>query len=143
MTVTGRGDNPSYDTWFKCHLPPGFLFGNLEKNSHPGPQFFATPKNLPPPNDSEDLEVNAVGKRTEHHDNPQPSPTDDPREIGFVSSVVCVEVEETALHIVPWRLFFLSGDLWILFERLSEVVALGRGLKLISIMNTTTQGCTS
>lgn len=43
--------------------------------------------------------VNAICKRTEHHANPVESPTDDPRSEGFVSSVICKEVEETALHV--------------------------------------------
>ncbi|CAJ1379659.1 unnamed protein product, partial [Effrenium voratum] len=42
--------------------------------------------------------VDAIRKRTEHVDSGRRSPTDDPREDGFVPSVICVPIEETALH---------------------------------------------
>ena len=96
-------------TLFKCHLPPVFFVWKFGKTTAT-PQFFCHTKKYLPPR-LRRSQVNAVGKRTEHHDNPQPSPTDDPRAIGFVSSVVCVEVEETALHIVPWRFFFCERSL--------------------------------
>jgi len=44
-------------------------------------------------------QLNAVRKELIQEEAGLESPTDDPREEGFVSSVVCVPVEETALHV--------------------------------------------
>lgn len=48
---------------------------------------------------SKGAQVNTWRKRTEHVPSLTPSPTDDPRDARFVSSVLCVPIEETALHI--------------------------------------------
>ncbi|CAK9077842.1 unnamed protein product [Durusdinium trenchii] len=50
---------------------------------------------------SKGAQVNTWRKRTEHVPSLTPSPTDDPRDARFVSSVLCVPIEETALHIAP------------------------------------------
>ena len=46
-----------------------------------------------------ETEVNAVRKRLDLESSGVQSQTDDPRSANFVSSVICVPVEETALHI--------------------------------------------
>ena len=49
--------------------------------------------------DAGDTKVNAVRKRLELENSGVQSQTNDPRSDNFVSSVICVPVEETALHI--------------------------------------------